>query len=43
MIYPHSTRSDQKVLSDFKAIGYMNESNLSHETLVAIEKIIHKI
>jgi hypothetical protein len=43
MIYSHSTRSDQNVLSEFKAKGYMNESNLSHEILVAIEKIIHGI
>jgi hypothetical protein len=43
MIFPHSIRSDQKVLSEFKAKGYMNESNLTHETLVAIENIIHGI
>jgi hypothetical protein len=43
MIYPHSIHSDQKVLLERPAKGYMNESNLTHETLVAIEKIKHGI
>jgi hypothetical protein len=42
MIYPHSTRINKKVVSEFKAKSYMNESYVTIN-LVANEKILHDI